>query len=131
MMSEPDAPASNIEPPSTVPVPPWEAELAAQALDEAHARDEAARDDMKAQQLAQRVQLIANADLELARLRRDNELWSRMWSGWRWFGVNQITLLYAYTRTMRRPEWLLVIAALFCFVMCFTTCAIKKWVAGL
>ncbi len=115
----------------SAPVPPWEVELAQQALAEAHARDAAAGVDAKAQELARRMALIENAELQAQHTSADNELWSRMWSRWRWSGINGSELLYALTRSMRHPEWFFVILAVLCLLIWLVMPAVKFWLTGL
>jgi hypothetical protein len=54
-----------------------------------------------------------------------------MWSRWRWSGINETELLYSLIRTMRRPEWLLLIVALLCLLLWLAVSAVNSWIAGL
>jgi hypothetical protein len=118
--------------PPAPPVPPWEAEQAAAALAEAKARDAQAGGNVDpAGKLAQREALLLEMELRTKRLEQEVDLLGRMSQPGSLSGLKGPQLMFSLIGWSRRPEWVILGVALFCFVMWFIAYTLRQWITTL
>lgn len=117
-------------------MPPWEAEQAAAALAEAKARDALAGAVPQSAPAAadtdgqsQREALVLEFERRTRTLEQEVEQLNHAPGSLSGLSGNQ--LLYAVMGWWRRPEWLILAVALFCFAMWFIAYTLRQWLTML
>ncbi len=114
------------------PVPPWEAEQAAAAL--AEAKERAAQpgpSPAAGDKLAQREAILHEAERRTRQLEQEVELLGRLSKPGSLAGLSGTQLLYSLAGWSRRPEWIILGVALFCFALWFIAYTLRQWITTL
>lgn len=113
------------------PVPPWEAELAAQALAELRTPKPPGDGLSDEQRRARRAELVAQMERETLRLEQEADLLNRLRSPGSLSGLSAPQLGMSLLGWLRRPEWLLISIALFCLMLWLIASGLRQWVHNL
>jgi hypothetical protein len=126
-----DAATAPAAPDSGRPIPPWEAELAAQALAELKAAKPQAGTETEEQRKQRHTELLAQMEAQTARLEQEADLLNRLRFPGSLSGLSGPQIGFSLLGYLRRPEWTIIGIALFCLFLWAIATGLRHWVQNM